>query len=155
MTNSNGEAGLEVTISKSSINLRPRSDDNGVSYTCEAHHPALEVPMRHSVFLSVLFPPGPPEISGYEEGETARMGDTMTLVCRSRGGNPLAQLVWFKNNEQVDFSYTTTTGRESQNSHTFIVDASDNNAVYRCEASSQLISPSPVIASVKLTVHCK
>ena len=142
----------ELTVTKSSISLRPNADDNNVAYTCEAHHPALDVPLRQTVVLSVLFPPGPPEISGYNEGPV-RMGDTLTLMCRSRGGNPLAQLVWYKNNEQVDFSYTTTNGRESSNSHTFIVEPSDNNAVYRCEASSHPISPTPMITSVKLAVH--
>lgn len=154
--NNDNSPGADMrTVSKSSISVTPRAEDNGVSYTCEAHHPALDVALRHSVALSVLFPPGPPEISGYQDGDAVRMGDTLTLMCKSRGGNPLAQLVWFKNNEQVDFSYTTTTGRESTNSHTFIVDASDNDAVYRCEASSHPISPTPMIASVKLTVHCK
>ena len=143
----------ELTMTKASISIRPHAEDNGVSYSCQAFHPALTVPMKSSVTLSVLYPPGPPEITGFPEGQTARMGDTVTLVCRSRGGNPLAQLVWYKNNEQVDFSYTTSTGRESINSHTFIADASDNNAVYRCAASSPLVSPSPMIASVRLTVY--
>ena len=111
--------------------------------------------MRASAALSVVYPPGLPEISGYADGEKARMGDVMKLVCRSRGGNPLAQLVWFKNNEQVDFSYTTVSGRESVNEYSFTIDASDNNAVYRCEASSPLISPTPLVASVKMTVHCE
>lgn len=142
----------ELTMTKSSISLQPHAEDNGVSYTCQAFHPALTAPMKTSVTLNVMFPPGPPEITGYPEGQVAMMGDTVTLVCRSRGGNPLAQLTWFKNNQPVNTSHTTSTGRESMNSHTFIVDSSDNNTVYRCSANSPLISPSPMMASVKLTV---
>ena len=111
--------------------------------------------MRSSITLSVIHPPGPPEISGYASGDTVRMGDVMTLHCRSRGGNPLANLVWYRNNEQVDSSYTTVGGRESVNDYTFTVDASDNNAVYRCESSSPQTQPTPTVVSVKMTVLCE
>ena len=36
------------------------------------------------------------------------MGQTVTLVCESFGGNPLASIVWFKNNKRIDHSYTTS-----------------------------------------------
>ena len=52
-----------------------------------------------SFFFSV--PPGPPEIQGYIEGETIRKGQTVSLTCVSHGGNPLAQIVWIKNDQQV------------------------------------------------------
>ena len=45
------------------------------------------------------------------EGETIRLGQTVTLICVSHGGNPLAEIVWFKNDVGVDFSYTTS-GRD-------------------------------------------
>ncbi|XP_076321284.1 nephrin-like isoform X2 [Tachypleus tridentatus] len=134
----------------STITLTPSAHDNDVIYTCETIHPALVRPLRSSVVLSVLYPPGPPAIVGYQENETVRSGDTITLSCISQGGNPLAQLVWFKNNQQIDFSYTTR-GQKSTNKHTFVVDNSDNNAIYRCEASN-IMSPQPMNALVKLTV---
>ncbi|XP_042902394.1 nephrin isoform X3 [Parasteatoda tepidariorum] len=135
----------------STITLTPTPDDNGALYSCEAVHKALSSPMASFIELSVLFPPGPPEIEGYQEGETVRMGDTLTLACVSRGGNPLAKLVWFRNDQQVDLTYTTT-GRESTNTLTFPVESNDNNAIYRCEATNS-ISPKPMIAMVKLTVQ--
>lgn len=145
------EGGRQNAIS--SLTLTPHSDDNGVVYSCEAVHPALESPMATSVRLGVLFAPGPPEIHGYTEGETIRMGDTTTLRCISRGGNPLAQLVWYRNQEErsVDSSYTTS-GRESVNTLTFVANSSDNNAVYRCVATN-VVSPEPVSAAVRLTVQ--
>ena len=36
------------------------------------------------------------------------MGQTVTLVCESFGGNPLASIVWYKNNQRIDHSYTTS-----------------------------------------------
>lgn len=65
---------------------------------------------RKSFNFSFLFsvPPGPPEIQGYIEGETIRKGQTVSLTCVSHGGNPLAQIVWLKNDQQIDFSYTSS-----------------------------------------------
>ena len=40
-------------------------------------------------------PPQPPEIKGYTEGETIRMGQTVNLECVSYGGNPLATITWY------------------------------------------------------------
>ncbi|XP_076325678.1 nephrin-like [Tachypleus tridentatus] len=134
----------------STITLTPSPADNDAIYTCQAVHFALVQPLQSSVVLSVLYPPGPPAIDGFQESETVRSGDTLTLACTSRGGNPLAQLVWFKNDKQIDFSYTTS-GRKSTNKHTFIVDKSDNLAIYRCEASN-IISSQPTNALVKLSV---
>lgn len=64
----------------------------------------------------------------------------------------MAQLVWYKNDEEVDFSFTTIAGKQSENSHTFVVDSSDNNAVYRCVASSA-ITQTPMVTEVKMQVH--
>ena len=66
--------------------------------------------------LFLADPPGPPEIQGYMEGETIRLGQTVTLICVSHGGNPLAEIVWFKNDVGVDFSYTTS-GRDGAKSN--------------------------------------
>lgn len=59
-------------------------------------------------FLDLIFfldPPGAPYIVGYSTGETLRRGQNVELVCKSRGGNPPAQLIWYKNGEQVRMAY--------------------------------------------------
>lgn len=102
-----------------------------------------------------MFPdaPGIPQIEGYIEGDVVTSGDTLTLACVTRGGNPPPQLIWKRGNVQVDATYTVR-GHVTTNIHTFRVDASDNNGVYRCEASSNEIEE-PIAASVKLSVHCE
>lgn len=77
----------------------------------------------------------------------------MELICRSRGGNPPAQLIWYKNGEQIRMAYRTA-GRLSENIYTFTADTTDNKAKYRCDASN-VMSPSPLKAEVTLTVLCK
>ena len=157
------------------ITIRAQADDNDADYSCEARHPALMATKRAVVTFNVLCkclvvvriapetntvpcltpqdPPGPPEISGYTEGEKVRMGQEVNLVCISRGGNPLAQIVWYKNDVKVDYSFVTS-GREARNTYSFKADASDNNSRFRCEASNQL-SVAAMKAEITLTVHCK
>lgn len=106
-----------------------------------------------SLYVFNLDPPGPPYIEGYTEGETIRRGQTVELVCRSRGGNPPAQLIWYKNGEQIRMAYRTA-GRMSENVYTFTADASDNKARYKCEASN-IMSKAPLKAEIDMTVLCK
>ena len=145
----------ELSSTSSTINLSPLPSDNGVVYTCECTHAALSTPMSSSTMLSVLFAPtSQPEITGYTEGSKVKAGDNLKLTCKIKGGNPLPSLTWYKNNEVIDSSYTTHDGIFSINEYAFTVEPSDNSAVYRCEASSPLISPaSPLRSSVKFSVY--
>ncbi len=108
------------------------------------------------VFFSNLFsvPPDPPEISGYQEGQVVRTGDTLRLLCVSRGGNPLAHVVWYKNDREIDQSYVTGQNKAENELTIMPVQTSDNDAIFRCEASN-VATPKPLMASFKLTVHCK
>ncbi|XP_059224437.1 nephrin isoform X1 [Stomoxys calcitrans] len=136
----------------SSLKLKPSADDDYTEYTCQAKHKALapDMPMRATVQLSVLYPPGPPYIEGYTQGETLRRGQAVELVCRSRGGNPAAQLIWYKNGLQTKMAYKTI-GRMSENVYKFTAESSDNKARFRCEAIN-VMSPAPLKAEVDLTV---
>ena len=97
-------------------------------------------------------PPENLEIHGYIEGETIRMGQAVTLVCESYGGNPLAAIVWYKNNQRIDHSYTTS-GSISKNTIMFLAQPDDNNAVYRCEAKNKMIRE-PLTAQIVMSVQC-
>ncbi|GFT02554.1 nephrin [Nephila pilipes] len=143
--------GSRVHTTLSTITVYVIMDDNGASYTCEAIHGALTHPLNAKITIDVLYPPGIPEIEGYQEGDIVQVGDTLTLACITRGGNPQAELIWYRDNVQVDMSFTTS-GREVTNIRTFTVDKTDNNAVYRCEASNS-VTYHPRIATVKLSVQ--
>ncbi|XP_065288610.1 nephrin-like isoform X1 [Dermacentor albipictus] len=134
----------------SSVTLYPKLDDNRAVYTCEATHPALESPLHASVTVSVLYPPGAPEIEGYHEGDIVQVGDTLTLACISRGGNPPAALAWSRDGRPLRARYKAAS-REATSAYTFAVTAADNNAAYRCEASN-LVTLQPSQASVTLSV---
>ncbi|XP_047508948.1 nephrin isoform X2 [Pieris napi] len=139
-----------TTISR--VHFKATSEDDYADFTCEARQEALhrDSPMRSTIQLSVLYPPGAPYIEGYAEGETVRRGQSLELVCRSRGGNPPAQLIWYKNGEQIRMAYRTS-GRMSENVLSFKADASDNKARYTCEAKNIMIS-NTLKAEIDLTV---
>lgn len=77
-----------VTISSSSSSSSPSlSDDSDDSL-----HGIFS-----SVILSILYPPGKPEIEGLTPGEDVlTAGDQVTLACISRGGNPSPSLIWYR-----------------------------------------------------------
>ena len=107
----------------------------------------------HLFFFILSDPPGPPEISGYIEGETIRLGQTVTLVCAATGGNPLAKVIWYRNNAFADESYTTS-GRESRNTFSFVATTADDDAKFTCEARNELSAESRS-AEIVLSVQCK
>ena len=81
------------------------------------------------------------------------MGQTLSLTCVSYGGNPLATITWFRNDEMVDMSYTTS-GRESRNMYTFVAAPEDNGAKFSCEAKNEM-STETMKAQILLAVQCK
>ena len=85
------------------------------------------------------------------------MGQSVTLSCISHGGNPLAQIFWYKKDgdrwREVDMSYNTY-GRESRNSFTFLASPSHNQAKFRCEAKNEM-NLSPMTTEIVLSVQCK
>lgn len=97
--------------------------------------------------------PNKPIIEGYQRNERIRAGDSVNIKCISRGGNPLARLVWTKNGEHVDHSYTTSDWG-AINEISFTASASDDRATYTCSASN-VMTPEPLERSMILQVLCK
>ncbi|XP_022236928.1 nephrin-like [Limulus polyphemus] len=140
----------KLFTTSSSIILHTKLEDNDATYTCEAIHPTLRNSLIATVRISVLYPPGPPEIEGFQEDDIVQIGDTLTVACISRGGNPPAKLVWLRNDVQINKIFSTT-GYETTNTHSFLVTAADNKATYRCEATNS-VTLQPLESSVTLNV---
>ena len=81
-----------------------------------------------------------------------RRGQNVELACKSRGGNPPAQLIWYKNGAQVRMAYRTS-GRLSENIYQFIAEANDNKAIFKCEANN-IMSQTPLKVEAELSVLC-
>ncbi|XP_050737080.1 nephrin-like isoform X2 [Eriocheir sinensis] len=139
---------------RSKITFTPTHGDNSLDYSCHAAHPALthsSTSLTARVTLDVHYPPGAPEITGYTEGETVRAGDRKTLTCRSRGGNPLPEVFWYKNGAQIDKNFIKHR-KYAVNEYEFEVSASDNLAKYECQVSN-VMTREPKKAEIQLSVH--
>ena len=96
-------------------------------------------------------PPQPPVLYGYSEGTGLQENKEQTISCVSRGGNPPAQLQWYRNGQKID-SESHTVADVSTAEIVLVAEAKDNGAQYRCEAYNSAAS-SPVSVSTTLIVH--
>ncbi|XP_026235887.1 nephrin isoform X2 [Urocitellus parryii] len=98
----------KLFMTEATARVTPQSSDNGQLLVCEASSPALDTPLKASITMNVLFPPGPPVIQwpGLEEGHV-RAGQSLELPCTARGGNPPATLQWLKNGQPVSTAWGT------------------------------------------------
>lgn len=111
--------------------------------------------LEHEVFFFFLDPPGTPNITGLTYGQTLEEGQLKRLTCFSMGGNPLADLAWYRGNELV--AGTTTIkgdGDFSKSELTLIVNRTDNGLPYRCEASNPATSE-PKMTTLRMKVLFK
>ncbi|KAL8598029.1 hypothetical protein ACOMHN_062627 [Nucella lapillus] len=143
----------KLVNAKSTLSLTLQGNvENNVVYRCQAKNSAvIGHPLSTFVTISILYPPGPPIISGYSPGQVVRTNDTLLLTCTSRGGNPLGTVVWYRNNERVDSSFTSG-GNKAINEYTFVVTSTDNEAKYLCEVTN-LVTPAPLTKSFTLSVY--
>lgn len=63
------------------------------------------------------------------------------------------KVYWYKNDERMDYSFMTD-GVSAFNTLPLEVDYSDNNAIYKCVATS-VVLPQPMSTQIQLTVNCK
>uniref|UniRef100_H0WPD2 Nephrin n=2 Tax=Otolemur garnettii TaxID=30611 RepID=H0WPD2_OTOGA len=118
----------------------PQSSDNGQLLVCEGSSPALDTPIKASITMNVLFPPGAPAIEwpGLDEGHV-RAGQSLELPCVARGGNPLATLQWLKNGQPMSTAWGTEhTQAVARSVLVMIVKPEDHGVRLSCEAHNSV-----------------
>uniref|UniRef100_I3LP42 Nephrin n=1 Tax=Sus scrofa TaxID=9823 RepID=I3LP42_PIG len=130
----------KLFITKATARVTPQSSDNGQLLVCEGSSPALDTPIKVSVTMNVLFPPGPPVIEwpGLDEGHV-RAGQNLELLCMARGGNPPATLQWLKNGQPMSTPWGTKHAQAVARSMlVMIVRPEDHGARLSCEAQNSV-----------------
>ncbi|CAC5415121.1 unnamed protein product [Mytilus coruscus] len=79
--------------------------------------------------------PGYPNITG---STLTVEGNSVTLTCTSSGGNPVPTVYWYRNNQLVDDTQTTTNG-VTTNTYTLVADKSHNLAVFECQVDNSVL----------------
>ncbi len=137
-----------ITRANVSVSVRP-SDRNKI-ITCNVINSELNKVKTESAMLTVIYPPGPPQIQGLEEGEVLTAGSLKRITCTSISGNPLATLKWFNGEKELVSIYLTRDNYASAEV-AFVPRGSDNGGQLRCEASN-VASGKPLVATRNLTV---
>ncbi|XP_071326506.1 nephrin [Trachinotus anak] len=137
---------------RAEVTVTALSSDNRRQLACHANNPALFRPLETTLTMAVYFPPPqPPVIVGLER-EEVKAGRVLVLECVSHGGNPLATLQWTKNGEVVYRTWEEdVVVQKSSSILTLMITPADNQAELCCE-SVNLVSPSPLSVSRKITV---
>ena len=84
-----------------------------------------------------------------EELAVLRAGQTVSLRCTSKGGNPVPSLTFTKNGASFGPG-----PKAYQNTHTFVATTEDNGAVFGCVAQNQADKRADS-KTVRLNVLCK
>ncbi|XP_076832454.1 nephrin isoform X2 [Brachyhypopomus gauderio] len=133
------------------VRVRARRADNGQALLCQVRAPALSRVLETTRVMNVYFPPQVPVIEGLFSGEV-KAGVSLTLVCMSYGGNPLATLHWTKNGEVLSTTWEVdTSSQRASSTLRMAVKPEDNEAVLRCE-SVNAVSRSPLSVTRSLSV---
>ncbi|XP_057348998.1 nephrin isoform X1 [Manis pentadactyla] len=130
----------KLFTTEATARVTPQSSDNGQLLVCEASSPALNTPIKVSVTMNVLFPPGPPVIQwpGLDEGHV-RAGQSLELPCTARGGNPPATLQWLKNGQPMSTAWGTEhTEAVASSMLVMVVRPEDHGARLSCEAHNSV-----------------
>ncbi|XP_003422368.2 nephrin [Loxodonta africana] len=138
--NVNAGSQEKLFTTEATARVIPQSSDNGQLLVCEGSSPALDTPIRVSVTMNVLFPPGPPVIEwpDLDEGHV-RAGQNLELPCVARGGNPLATLQWLKNGQPVSTAWGTEHAQAVARSVLVMtVRPEDQGARLSCEAHNSV-----------------
>ncbi|GFY74851.1 nephrin [Trichonephila inaurata madagascariensis] len=75
-------------------------DPDSKVFTCYAENPPVRKKTYRTHKLTVTYPPQPPTILGYEEGTPLRVGQLQTFNCVALGGNPPANLKWYRGDRE-------------------------------------------------------
>lgn len=119
--------------------------------SCYASAIPLRAPVSKTHTVVVKYPPESPTILGYEELSALKEGDLQRLTCVVLGGNPPANLKWYKGEREIS-APVTISGSGVSSELVFRIDASDNGISYTCKAFSAAITH-PLETSVTLTVY--
>nr|XP_056720989.1 transmembrane and immunoglobulin domain-containing protein 1 [Euleptes europaea] len=120
-------------VNASNICISPVTmDDNGVSFTCKL---ARDESIQISVVLDVMFPP---TLSGEDPPSILEEND-VTLNCHIKA-NPLAQMVWYKDNSTLVLESDRLWISQSINLFQLRIERAQESdgGVYTCKATSDL-----------------
>ncbi|KAK2844421.1 hypothetical protein Q5P01_011080 [Channa striata] len=150
VTMEEGDNGGMTTMSNMTHTVSREED--GLKLTCEAFNKGTHFSKTQTDKLSVHYPPQKVWLDAPPRDVPLHAGTKVRLTCFSTGGNPTGTLTWFKNGRAVpDALRQTSFDRGVARELVLSLTASDNMAVYRCNATNE--AKKTISAYTKLKVY--
>uniref|UniRef100_H3DM88 NPHS1 adhesion molecule, nephrin n=1 Tax=Tetraodon nigroviridis TaxID=99883 RepID=H3DM88_TETNG len=122
----------------SNMTHRVSRDEDGLKLTCEAFSKGMHFSKSQTDTLVVFYPPQKVWLEAPPHNVPLHSGTTVRLICFATGGNPAVTLTWYKNRAVVPGALKQTTfNRGVARELVVVLTASDNMAVYRCNANNE------------------
>lgn len=137
-------------VTHSNISVTVGKEDRNKIITCNVINSELNAVKTESAILTVIYPPGEPQIQGLDTNEVLTAGNLKRITCTSISGNPLATLKWYNGDQELVSIYLTRDNYASAEV-AFVPQGSDNGRQLRCEATN-MASMKPLVAVRNLTV---
>ncbi|XP_077985663.1 uncharacterized protein LOC144440221 [Glandiceps talaboti] len=130
------------------------SDDNGKIFRCEGDHDVTSTKICFTDELDVKYAPYHPSCTLLDD-ITYQENTQIEIICTAVGGNPLATLRWINgsSHELLDEIGTPSSGTETSLTYQQIVNRSDNQMDYLCNATNLVLSEPLTCNTGPLIVH--
>ncbi|XP_031432688.1 nephrin isoform X2 [Clupea harengus] len=150
LSKAKGENGGMTTMSN--LTHTVSREENGLLLSCEAFNKGTQFSSSTSKILHVFYPPHRVWLHAPPEDVTLKSGHPVHLTCFSTGGNPTGQLTWFKNGRVIQGSSKQVSLKRGVSLELrFILQPSDNLAIYRCDVTN--LSKKLLSAKTRLKVQ--
>ncbi|CAB63432.2 Synaptogenesis protein syg-2 [Caenorhabditis elegans] len=120
-----------------------------INVECMATNPEGSSAKQH--VIKIIAPPKAPIITGLEDRKFFE-GDIVNVTCEAQGGNPLAELSWYRGSEKVNGAHNEVAGFSSYSTLALRVDRTMNTQRLKCEATNAALDE-PLIESQYLSVY--
>ncbi|CAC5422035.1 unnamed protein product [Mytilus coruscus] len=141
-------------VTTTTLTFATTADDNLEVYECQAANGFLQRPLVKTTYLALKpsnNPPGQPQIIG---SHLYDLGDTVTLSCRSTGGNPLPIVNWLRDKNVITngISRSTDSGVVIT-TLTFTAGLEDHLEVFECQADNGILQK-PLSSTTYIELYC-
>ncbi|KAE9414335.1 hypothetical protein Angca_002728 [Angiostrongylus cantonensis] len=115
---------------------------------CNARNDEGSASKQH--VIKILAPPLPPRISGLEDGIHLE-GHVLNVTCEAHGGNPLADIAWYRGYDKLPGARSSISGDSAISSLSLTLDRTMNGQRLKCEAMNAALDE-PLVDSKQLNV---
>ncbi|WKY15111.1 hypothetical protein Q1695_000542 [Nippostrongylus brasiliensis] len=138
-----------MSISNLTINTNEIvTNKHRMTIECNARNDEGSTSKQH--VIKVLAPPMPPRITGLEEGIHLE-GHVLNLTCEAHGGNPLADISWYRGYDKLPGARSSVSGDSAISALSLTLERNMNGQRLKCEAMNSALDE-PLVDSKQLNV---